>query len=393
MFYIFIFYRSLQDDIVLLMYNIESNNTIVIENQLKNATEADIYDAVLPNWIIYFDTTITKNGKRVTSFSEFASFCIFNNTFHDKEPNNELSTLASAFLAILLHLLAGQTLKLDVIVRLFVDYITSHFGTKKCYNGQQMLKLLLEKFYVEFFHVSQLPEVNDDKFNETSLLSNSSDSSDSSLLSNSLGKDQSNIYRKKTYIDSLLILLRIYLDEWRKISDEIGIFQKINKSTDSDNCKYALPNSCNVNNNNHVVCNSEGQVLFGRRYSYLDLICPFYGVNDEIPLNILKSLQKLLAKIQSILCLNIVNSKIQDEVHRFLNSNEQLYGTLSILSCIIEPSEACLALIDTEPHCLHIIGRERFKLNSEWKYLLNMFIKKIIIDVDKRDVYSHLFKG
>lgn len=388
-FILFYFFRNIEDEICLLIYRIQSSANVVVEKEICRLSEDDLFNAIMPYWLIYFDTTTSRSGNRFTSFSEFAAFSISSSNIKDNndQADDEFLNLSSAFLLILMYLLSEQTISLHVLVCMFTDYITSNIGTNNCHKGQQILKLLLEKFFTDYFNISC--EINICLKNTIgSPLSTASESSELCSISSMITKEHEVNCNRKCFLEVLLILLRIYLDEWRKISDKLLPYHLCSYSINNQSC-----NNFSFLENSKEKRNLEDN-LFGKRYAYLNFVWPFYGnsISTNIPEKYLKQLQIILQKIQSLLCLNAFCKRMYEEVHCFLNINKELYGVEGVIACISEPREACNVLLESAPQSLQILGRERFTIHKDWSFLIDIFTLKIQAN-DKKNEYMDIFNG
>ena len=119
---------------------------------------------------------------------------------------------------------------------------------------------------------------------------------------------------------------------------------------------------------------SQESYLFASfRYDYLDKMAPFqveitsklyeaclenYTAKETFRTN--EDADFVLKKLQAVLSSQIVSKQVIGEVNAFLSLNENLRGSLSLQSIIMNTNDAVQLLIDACPQCLLQFGKVDF---------------------------------
>lgn len=125
------------------MESIRSNQVNRINELLLSFTAADLYQLLITHWPLLFETTrIKKTGKFVTTFSEFMESYLM-------PAISASQTIHMATLAVLKNLLVDtHIIGIDLVLKLFMNYLTTHFGQKDAYSSaQSILQNILEAYF------------------------------------------------------------------------------------------------------------------------------------------------------------------------------------------------------------------------------------------------------
>lgn len=110
---------------------------------LNSFNAADLYTVCVSNWAILFETTIVKRtGKSITIFSEMTELYLL-------PASIESNAIRNALLAIFRNLLVDtNVLNIELILKLFMDFLASNFGQISLYMSvQSILENLLEAYF------------------------------------------------------------------------------------------------------------------------------------------------------------------------------------------------------------------------------------------------------
>lgn len=103
----------------------------------------ELYHSLVTYWPIMFETTkIKRTGKSLTTFSEFTESYLL-------PAISQNSGIHIALVATLKHLLIDtNVLNMESILKLFMDYLTLHFGQLNAYTSvQSILENILEAYF------------------------------------------------------------------------------------------------------------------------------------------------------------------------------------------------------------------------------------------------------
>lgn len=145
-------FRTNEDKLCLALNAISLNQCARVNELLNSFTAIDLYRSLVQYWSILFDTAkIKRTGKHITTFSELTeSFLLLSSNL----------SVQTAFLATLKKLIVDtNVLSIELVLKLFMDYLTTHFGQLDAYtNAQSVLKNLLEAY---FHHIYTLRAYSD----------------------------------------------------------------------------------------------------------------------------------------------------------------------------------------------------------------------------------------
>lgn len=183
-------FRTSEDKLCIILDLIRTHQRDRITELLMSFSEMDLYISLITHWSILFDTTkIKKTGKFVTTFSELTESYLL--------PAVSVSqTIRTATLAIFKYLLVDTNiLNIELVLKLFMDYLASHFGQVEAYkSAQSILENILEAYFHRLYvvrgYAESLSSTSNDAFTKTSnrfdghfksnnLLNNNSNNNDS----------------------------------------------------------------------------------------------------------------------------------------------------------------------------------------------------------------------
>lgn len=396
------------DELLCIILHLLKKDEVVAANSILAQIQRDnLYRLLSKFWNILFEFSSQSNGsnkkinKSIISFSDFTELLFLTSSSDER---CELLTDV-----LLHHIHYTKILKFNAILKLFMEYLASQFGHESYTFGQNILKMLLEKFLLRYYET---------KTHETdfSLLSSTS-SGNTATMSASLNEDQRKYERKfdnlswtdddltssnSSHRNAMKILIRIYLSQLKALSMK----QEKRCAPDTRVNKAQLIKLIDEMNTslfiNHkpvtkfdkiaqllIQHSGENPILFlDERYRYLDWMPPFENIlhvlssNDDednhYDLNKLdKNLLLTLIKIQALLCSGEVATEITREILSYLESNrDQLIGHDSLLVCIMPPQQATDLIIKNNPQCILEYGRCHFKMDTDWSYLIIALQKK-----------------
>lgn len=128
------------------MESIRSNQRARINELLLSFTAADLYHLLITHWPILFETTrVKKTGKFVTTFSEFMESYLLPTVSGSQ---------AFCVAEVLKNLLHTQIIGIELVLKLFMNYLAAHFGQAHAYlSAQSMLECILEAYFHHLYVV------------------------------------------------------------------------------------------------------------------------------------------------------------------------------------------------------------------------------------------------
>jgi hypothetical protein len=291
---------------------------------------------------------------------------------------------------LLHHIYDTKLIRFNAILKLFMEYLASQFGHDSYTSGQNILKMMLEKYLLKYYETKTVA-------GDISLLSaSSSERIDKKLDNLSSWTDEDLTNGTSSHRHAMRILIRIYLSQLKalsvkqekrasqdtrvnkaqliKVIDEMSTSLFINQKPVTKFDKIAQLLIQHAGNN---------PILFlDERYRYLDWMPPFEnllqvlssaddGENHYEYNKIDRDLLLTLIKVQALLCSGEVSSDIAKEVLGYLQSNrEQLIGHDSIVVCLVPLHQAIDLIIKNNPQCILEYARCHFKLDADWSYLI-----------------------
>lgn len=400
------------EELLCIILHLLKKDEVAGANSLLTQIQRDhLYHLLSTFWNILFEfsSQTTSNGggakkinKSIISFSDFTELLFLTSA---SEERCELLTDV-----LLQHTYYTKILKFNAILKLFMEYLASQLGHDSYLYGQNILKMLLEKFLLRYYET----KANDV---DLSILSSTS-SGNTATLSASINEDRKYPDRKfdnlswtdedltssnSSHKNAMRILIRIYLSQLKTLSmkqekknapdsrvnrnqlikliDEMSSSLFINQKpvTKFDKIAQLL-----------IQHSGDNPILFlDERYRYLDWMPPFENIlhvlssNEEDDENhfefskLDKSLLITLIKLQALLCSGEVSSEVSREILSYLESNrDQLIGHDSLLVCLLSPHEATDLIIKNNPQCILEYGRCHFKIDTDWSYLITALQKK-----------------
>lgn len=395
------------DEMLCIILHLLKKDEVTAANSLLGQIQRDdLYQLLARHWNILFEFSTNSGGhvkkisKSIISFSDITELLFLTISSTDR---------CELFTDVLLHhVYDTKAIRFNGILKLFMEYLASQFGHDAYSNGQNILKMTLEKYLQRFYETRSLDA-------DFSLLSTSSSGNTATLSVSSA--DDRKIDRKfdnlswndedlnnsvSSHRHAMRILMRIYLSQLKALSvrqeKRVGQDTRINKAQ-LIKVIDEMSSSLFINQKPVTKFDKIAQLLIqnggpnpilflDERYRYLDWMPPFENLlqvlsNVEESENqyeynkIDKELLLTLIKIQALLCSGEVTSEIAKEVINYLQSNrEQLIGHDSILVCLLPLHQAIDLIIKNNPQCILEYARCHFKLDNDWSYLITALQKK-----------------
>lgn len=116
---------------------------------LKSFTAIDLYQTLTTYWPVLFESTrVKKTGRTVTTFSDFTESYLLPMV-------SSSSAIRIVTMAVLRHLLMDMCyVSLELVMKLFMDYLAAHFGQMDAYlSAQSILENLLESYFYRLYVV------------------------------------------------------------------------------------------------------------------------------------------------------------------------------------------------------------------------------------------------
>ena len=395
------------EEMLCIILHLLKKDEVTAANALLSQIQCDdLYKLLARYWNILFEFSSNsgsgakKNRKAIISFSDITELLFL--TIHSVE-RCELFTNV-----LIHHIWDTKAIRFNGIVKLFMEYLASQFGHDAYKNGQNILKMTLEKYLFKYYETRTLDA-------DISLLSSSSSGNTATLSASSA--DERKIDRKydnlswtdedltngvSSHRHAMRIIVRIYLSQLKAMSikqeKRVGQDTRINKAQ-LIKVIDEMSTSLFINQKPVTKFDKIAQLLIqhagnnpilflDERYRFLDWMPPFENLlqvlsNVEESENqyeynkIDKDLLLTLIKLQALLCSGEVTSDIAKEVLGYLQSNrEQLIGHDSILVCLLPLHQGIDLIIKNNPQCILEYGRCHFKIDSDWSYLITSLQKK-----------------
>lgn len=394
------------DEILCIILHLLKRDEVTAANTLLNQIQRnDLHQLLIRHWNILFEFSSQSAANRnitkaIISFSDITELLFLTITSPER---------CELFTDILLfHITETKVIRFNAILKLFMEYLASQFGHDSHVNGQNILKMLLEKYLLKHFETRSHDA-------DISLLSSTSSSGNTATLS--VSSDDRKVDRK---LDSLSwndedlnsgisnhrhatrILVRIYLSQLKALSmkqeKRVGQDTRVNKAQ-LIKIIDEMSTSLFINQKPVTKFDKIAQLLIqyagnnpilflDQRYRYLDWMPPFENLlqvlsntedsENQYEYNKLdKDLLITLIKLQALLCSGEVSSDISKEVLGYLQSNrEQLIGHDSILVCLLPLHQSIDVIIKNNPQCILEYARCHFKMDNDWSYLITSLQKK-----------------
>lgn len=416
------------DEILCIILHLLKKDEVSAANSLLSQIHrSDLHQLLSRYWNIMFEFSShagfldsKKINKAIISFSDFTELLFLTIA------SNERCELLTDVL--LYHIYETKMISFNGTLKLFMEYLASQLGHKSYINGQNILKMMLEKYLLKFYetktHDTDISLLSSTSSGNTATLSASS-SDDRKLerkWENLSWNDEDFNSGASSHRHAMRILVRIYLSQLKTLSvkqeKRIGQDTRINKAQ-LIKVIDEMSTSLFINQKPVTKFDKIAQLLIQQagsnpilfldeRYRYLDWMPPFENLlqvlsNAEEKENqyeynkIDKDLLITLIKLQALLCSGEITSDIAKEVISYLQSNrEQLIGHDSILVCLIPLQQAVDLIIKNNPQCILEYARCHFKLDNDWSYLITALQKQAnefeVIEVGHILFYHRLLK-
>lgn len=419
------------DEILCIILHLLKKDEVSAANSLLSQIHhRDLHQLLSRYWNIMFEFSShagfldsKKIYKGIISFSDFTELLFLTIA------SNERCELLTDVL--LFHICETKMISFNGTLKLFMEYLTSQLGHESYINGQNILKMMLEKYLLKFYE-TKTHDNTDISFSSTSsgntpVTLSASISDDRKLerkWENLSWNDEDFNSGATSHRHAMRILVRIYLSQLKTLSvkqeKKNGQDTRINK-THLIKAIDEMSTSLFINQKPVTKFDKIAQLLIQKaesnsilfldeRYRYLDWMPPFENLlqvlsNAEEKENhyeynkIDKDLLITLIKLQALLCSGETTSDIAKEVISYLQSNrEQLIGHDSILVCLIPLQQAVDLINKNNPQCILEYARCHFKLDNDWSYLITALQKKAnefeVIEVNMSHIlfYHRLLK-
>lgn len=415
--------KSNDELLCIILHLLKKDEVSAANSLLSQIQRDDLHRLLARHWNILFEFSshssladARKINKLIISFSDFTELLFLT------IPSSERCELLTNVL--LHHIYDTKMIRFNGILKLFMEYLASQLGHDSYINGQNILKMMLEKYLLKYYDTRTHDA-------DISLLSSTSSSGNTATLSAS-SCDERRPDRKldnlswnddlnsgaSSHRHAMRILVRIYLSQLKALSmrqeKRTGNDSRVNKAQlikVIDEMSSALfINQKPVTKFDKIAQlliqhAGENPILFlDDRCRWMDWMPPFENIlqvlsnadeseNHYEYSKIDKDLLITLIKLQAILCSGEVSSDIAKEVISYLQSNrEQLIGHDSILICLIPLQQAVDLLIKDNPQCILEYARCHFKLDNDWSYLILALQKKANeIEVNEKNMGHILF--
>ena len=398
--------KSNDEVLCIILHLLKKDEVSAANSMLNEIQREDLYKLLERHWNILFEFSSHSAGagskkvnKAIISFSDITELLFLT------IPSVERCEL---FTDVLLHhIYDTKVIRFNGILKLFMEYLASQLGHDSYINGQNILKMMLEKYLLKYYETRSHDA-------DISLLSSSSGNTATLSVSSADERKMERKFDNISWNDEDLnsgvsshryatrILVRIYLSQLKALSvkqeKRVGQDTRINKAQ-LIKVIDEMSSSLFINQKPVTKFDKIAQLLIqhagsspilflDERYRYLDWMPPFENLlqvlsNVEEPENqyeynkIDKDLLITLIKLQALLCSGEVSSDIAKEVLSYLQSNrEQLIGHDSILVCLIPLRQAVDLIIKNNPQCILEYARCHFKLDSDWSYLITALQRK-----------------
>lgn len=399
--------KSNEEMLCIILHLLKKDEVSAASSLLDQIKREDLYQLLVRHWNILFEfsthgnASLTKKlSKSIISFSDFTELLFLTNSSTER---CELLTDV-----LLYHIFDTKMIKFNGNMKLFMEYLASQLGHESYLNGQNILKMLLEKYLWRYYETrTQDGEMSLLSTTSTTVSSVSEDPQKStkperkhSFLSWN-NDDDMNSSSGSHHKHAMRILIRVYLSQLKSMSlrqeKRTGQDARINKK---QLFKVINEMSTNLFMNQKSVTKFDkiaqlliqhsgtGPILFlDERFRYLDWLPPFESIlqllsNTEAYENqydynkIDKDLLLLLIKLQAILCSGEVSSDIVKEILSYLESNRELIGHDSIMICLLPLNQAVDLIIKNNPQCILEYARCHFKFDNDWSNLIKILQKQ-----------------
>ncbi|CRL05443.1 CLUMA_CG018101, isoform A [Clunio marinus] len=403
--------KSIDDILCIILHLLKKDEVTAANSLLAQIHQDDLYRLLTRHWNIFFEFSsqstaegdsggVKRCNKSIISFSDFTELLFLTSSTNER---GELFTDV-----LMYHFFNTKTIRFNGILKLFMEYLASQFGHDSYIHGQNILKMMLEKYLLKYYESKSIDA-------DISLLSSTS-SGNTATLSASIddhhrGRPDLSWNNEdlnsgvSSHRHAMRVLVRIYLSQLKTLSMQ----QEKKSSQDSSATRInksqlikvidEMSSSLFINQKPvtkfdkiaEILIQNAGQnpILFlDERFRYLDWMPPFENLlqvlnnaEDVDHQYDFKSLDKdmlmTLIKLQALLCSGEVTSEITKEVLSYLQSNrENLIGHDSLLILLLPLHQALDLIIKNNPQCVLEYARCHFKLDNDWSYLITSLQRK-----------------
>ncbi len=157
--------RSNEELLCVILHLLKKDEVVAANAILNQINPKKLYDLLVKHWNILFEFTkyassssannssstskkYSSNGG-IISFSDFTELCFLTTS---NAGGNQMKI--NSFVDVLLyHLYETKSIHFDGILKLFMEYLASQFGHDSYGNGQNILKILLEKYLARYYEI------------------------------------------------------------------------------------------------------------------------------------------------------------------------------------------------------------------------------------------------
>ncbi|XP_063922297.1 uncharacterized protein LOC135136807 [Zophobas morio] len=320
---------------------------------LSEIPQGSLLTSLSDNWELLFDTTQNYQNKTkiVTTFSEFAVVLI--SSYPD--------TISETLVVLIMD---KKAINLNKLIKVFLEYLPSSIGSDSN-TASLVLQKTLEMYFKQYF-----VKVGD---------------TDISKIIYERGANEAMKLLVRSYLSQLQILQ--LKEDVSKKEEMTSSFSKLEREILGEGDDKPKPYFDDKNDKK----SQESYLFASFRYDYLDKMAPFqveitsklyeaclenYTAKETFRAN--EDADFVLKKLQAVLSSQIVSKQVIGEVNAFLSLNENLRGSLSLQSIIMNTNDAVQLLIDACPQCLLQFGKDRFSRTDEWKFLIATVQRRIL---------------
>ena len=383
--------KSNDELLCIILHLLQKDEVTAANSLLSQIQRNDLQSLLARHWNILFEFSSAGNKKNIISFSDFTELLFL--TISSAERCELLTDV------LLHHIYDTKSIRFNAILKLFMEYLASQFGHDSYTSGQNILKMMLEKYLLKYYETKTIDGdislLSSTSSGNTATLSASSSDKVEKKLDNLSWTDEDLTNGTSSHRHAMRILVRIYLSQLKALSGKqekrIGQDTRVNKA---QLIKVIDEMSTSLFINQKPVTkfdkiaqlliqhSGNNAILFlDERFRYLDWMPPFENLLQVLSSNedgdnyeynkIDRELLLTLIKLQSLLCSGEVSSDIAKEVLGYLQANrDQLIGQDSIVVCLIPLHQAIDLIIKNNPQCILEYARCHFKLDVDWSYLI-----------------------
>lgn len=329
--------ETVEKKVALVILYIQRCNMKKSQEVLELIPKEDLFDVLLENCELLFETTnnISGKSKGTTTFSELSVMLMGK---HPEILSDLLVWLMTDSKAISLH----------KVLKIFLDYLPSSIGTESSI-ASAVLQETLEIYFKKYFSKQEnldFPIVYDRPTHEAMKL----------LV--------------RSYLSQLQLLQMKEKSAERKHSMEDTHARDFQANNEHNYDGEKIPAVLIFEDKKYAKFAGEGYLFSNLRYEYLQKMPPFQleitaklyetCVEDFQAQEVFVPSEKsdlVLKKLQALFCSQVVPKQVLVEASTFLSLNENLRGNLSLQSLIMTINDAVLFLIDVCPQCILQYGK------------------------------------